>query len=284
MKKIAVVTDSNSGMSRELAEQYDIKLLPMMFTVDGKEYEEGISITEEFFCQSMREGKEVSTSQPAVSLLMDTWDGLLKEYEKVIHIPMSKALSGGYATAVMLSEDYDGKVLVLDSTRISVTQETVAINARKLAEQGLSAEAIKKQLEADDLEAAIYITVESLEYLKKGGRVGATTAAIADILNIKPVLQANGGLIETYGKVRGRKKAKKMIEDVLKKDWERLAEKHGEENVKIYVGHIGAEEEMHEWKTRMEEIFTGHEILEAVLPMSIGCHVGPGTVGAAVCI
>ena len=284
LKKIAIVTDSNSGMSRELADKYDIKLLPMMFTVDGKEYEEGISITGEFFCESMRAGKEVSTSQPAVSLLMDTWDSLLNEYEKIIHIPMSKALSGGYATAVMLSEDYDGKVLVLNSTRISVTQETVAINARKLADQGLSAEEITAELEKIDLEASIYITVESLEYLKKGGRVNATTATIGDILNIKPVLQVNGGLIDTYGKVRGHKKAKKMIEDALKEDWKRLAEKHGEENVKIYVGHIGAEEEMHEWKKKMEEIFPGHEVLEALLPMSIGCHVGPGTVGAAVCI
>ena len=147
MRRVAVVTDSNSGMSREMAEKYGITILPMMFTVDGKEYREGISITKEFFFDSMRNGKEVSTSQPSIADLTELWDELLESYDEIVHIPMSKALSGGYETAVVLSREYDGKVVVVDGQRISVTQEAMAIQAGRLAEEGMPAQEIKEQLE-----------------------------------------------------------------------------------------------------------------------------------------
>ena len=284
MRRVAVVTDSNSGMSCEMAEKYGITILPMMFTVDGKEYREGISITKEFFFDSMRNGKEVSTSQPSIADLTELWDELLESYDEIVHIPMSKALSGGYETAVVLSREYDGKVVVVDGQRISVTQEAMAIQAGRLAEEGMRAQEIKEQLEETALDASIYITVETLEYLKKGGRISAAAAVAGEILNIKPVLQIQGGLLEVYGKVRGPKKARKMIEDALKKDWEELAEKFGADNLNLYVGHADAEKEVQEWKKHLEELFPGYEVQVAKLPMSISCHVGPGTVGAAVCV
>ena len=284
MKKVAIVTDSNSGMSQEMAKEHDITLLPMTFTVGGKEYKEGISITREFFFDSMRAGKDVSTSQPSIAELTELWEDLLERYDEIIHLPMSKALSGGYETAVVLSRQYDGKVQVVDGQRISVTQEAMALRARELAEEGMCAREIKERLEEIALDASIYITVGTLEYLKKGGRISAAAAVAGDILNIKPVLQIQGGLLEVYGKVRGHKKAKKMIEDALKKDWENLAEKFGADHLNLYVGYADAKEEVGEWKTRMEKLFPGCEIQVAALPLSICCHVGPETVGAAVCL
>lgn len=284
MEKIAIVTDSNSGLSKEAAENADIYVIPMLFTVDGKEYREGISLTEENFFSNMKSGKNVSTSQLPMTDLTDLWDDLLKTHDKIIHIPMSKALSGGYATAVMLAEEYNGNVLVIDSQRISVTQASMALYAGKLAKMGLSALEIKEKLDATALEASIYLTVDSLEYLKKGGRISAAAAAAGDLLNIKPVLEIKGGLLEVYGKVRGHKKARKMMEDALLHDWELLSAKYGSENTQIYVGHANAEQEAIEWAKALEKIFPGYPITIAKLPLSICCHVGPGTIGTAVCV
>lgn len=284
MERIAIVTDSNSGLSVEEAKQWNIKLLPMTFFVDGNEHKEGITLKDEEFFDSLKKGLPVSTSQPSIADLKDIWEELLKEYDKIIHIPMAKVLSGGYATAVAFSEEYDGKVLVVDGNRISVTQASLAQYARKLVDEGLPAGEIKEKLEETCMEAEIYITVESLEYLKRGGRISGAVAMAGELLNVKPVLKLHGGAIESYGKVRGRKKAKKMIEDVIAKDYERLAEKHGVENVRIFVGHADAEEETLEWSKKWKEMYPGHRIEIAKLPMSICCHVGPGTIGAAVCV
>lgn len=284
MERIAIVTDSNSGITEEEARLSGVRVLPMVFYVAGHEYKEGISLTEEIFFASMERGDEVKTSQPSIKDLKELWEELLKDYDKIIHIPMSKMLSGGYATAAALSQEYGGNILVVDSRRISVTQASMAFHAKKLAESGIPAEEIKQQLEKTALAAGIYITVDSLEYLKKGGRINGVTALAGEILNIKPVLQIQGNLIEEYERVRGRKKAKKTIEEALKKDWERLSSEHGAENIYLYAAHAGVEKEASEWANRLEELFPGFKVRVAKLPLNVCCHVGPGTIGAAVCV
>ena len=279
MEKIAILTDSNSVLSREEAEKQGIHILPMTFSVGGQEHKEGITLTDREFFDSMKKGVPVSTSQPSIADLTDIWEELLKDYDRIIHIPMAKVLSGGYATAVTFSEEYGGRVLVVDGNRISVTQAALAQYARKLADAGMAASEIKEKLEATCMEAEIYITVESLEYLKRGGRISG-----GELLHVKPVLKLHGGAIEAYGKTRGTKKAKKMIEEAIAKDYERLAGKHGAENVRIFVGHADAREEVMEWAEKWKEMYPDHNIEIARLPLSICCHVGPGTIGAAVCV
>lgn len=284
MERIAIVTDSNSGLTKEEASKYGIYLLPMKFYIEGKEYTEGVSITFEEFFERLRNGENVSTTQPAPGEMTDIWDELLKTYDKILHIPMSRALSGGYSTAVMMSGDYDGKVLVVDNSRISVTLASAVIHAKKRADAGASAQEIKKELEELALEASIYITVDTLEYLRKGGRIGSVSALAGEMLNIRPVIQLRGGLLEPYCKVRGRKKAKKEMEQALYNDVQVLKEKFGEGKIEYFVAHADAAEEAEECRGKMEELFPGVSVHVAVLPMSIGCHVGPGTLGIGVCV
>lgn len=282
MEKIAVVTDSSSGMTIKEAEERGIYMLPMVFFVEGKEYREGVSLAEEMFFDSLHQGAEVATSQLPPADIIGLWDELLKTHDKVMHIPMTKALSGGHAMTVALSEDYDGKVIVVDSRRISVTQESMAIHAKELADVGMSAEQIKEELEKTALDADIYITVETLKYLKKSGRVSRITALAGDMLNVKPVIQIKGGMLEPCGKARGRKKARKMMEDAIRKDFERLADKFGADKLQLYVAHANAAEEAAEWGAKIEDLFPGHKVHIAKLPMNICCHVGPGTIGIGV--
>lgn len=284
MEKIAILTDSNSGLTKEEAEQYQIHILPMTFFVDDKECVEGVSLSEKEFFDSMRQGYTVSTTQPSLAALSDLWGELLKTYDKIVHIPMSKALSGGYSAAVMFSEDYDGRVVVVDSRRISVTQASAAIQAAKLAKRGASAEEIKEQIENMALEASIYLTVDTLEYLKRGGRIRSAEALAGEILNIRPVIQVKGGLLEPYCKVRGRKRAKKEMEDAILQDGKALMEKYGEEKMELYVAHADAEEEAREWVKKIESLFPGKKAKLSSLPLSICCHVGPGTIGTGVCV
>lgn len=282
MEKIAVVTDSCSGISQETAKSLGIWVIPMIFYVEGKEYREGVSLTEEVFFSLLKAGKEVSTSQLPVTDITDLWNELLKEYDTVLHIPMTRGLSGSYEMAVMLSLDYNDKVLVVDGRQISATQEAMVRRAKRLVDEGKDARQIKAILEEDSLDASIYITVDTLEYLRKGGRISGAGAVAGELLKIRPVLTIQGGPVEAYGKARGRKKAKRMMEKVLMEDFKRLSEKHGEDNIRLYVGHADALEETLEWKKELEEIFKGKSFTMIKLPMNICCHVGPGTVGVAV--
>ncbi len=284
MEKIAILTDSNSGLTKEEAAKHQIHILPMIFFVDGTECIEGVSLSEEEFFRRMKQGYTVSTTQPSLASLSELWEELLKEYDKIIHIPMSKALSGGYSAAVMFSKDYDGRVLVVDSRRISVTQASAAIAARRLVRAGVPAEDIKKELEDMALQASIYITVDTLEYLKRGGRIRSAEALAGEILNIKPVIQVKGGLLEPYCKVRGRKRAKKEMEDAIFKDGKALMDKFGEDKLELYVAHADAGQEAEEWAAKIEGLFPGKQARIATLPMSICCHVGPGTIGVGVCV
>ena len=284
MGRIAVATDSACGLSQQGAKEYGIYMLPMVFYVGGEECIEGITLSDEEFYDNLIRGVEVSTSQPAIPDLLGLWDKLLEEYDQIIYIPMSKALSSSCATAIMLSEDYEGRVFVVSSPRISVTQAGSALKAKQLVDEGLSAEEILERLKETDLAASIYITVESLKYLRKSGRLSGIEAFAGEILNIKPVIQIKGGMLEPYAKVRGRKKAKKSIEEAIVRDYKELAEQYGEDRVEVYVGHGCAEQEMLEWAEHFKTLFPGVKIHLAKLPLNICCHVGPGTIGSAVVV
>ena len=212
MSRVAIVTDSNSGITQETACEMGIRVLPMPFTIDGKEYFEGISLTQKEFYERLAQDADIATSQPSPESVMDLWKELLMEYDEVVHIPMSSGLSGSCQTAIALADDFDGKVQVVNNQRISITQRQSVADAVRLAEEGKSAKEIKEILERVKLESSIYITVATLKYLKKGGRLTPAVAAIGTLLRIKPVLQIQGERLDTFSKARTMQQAKKTID------------------------------------------------------------------------
>ena len=220
MGKTAVVTDSNSGITQKEADKLGITVLPMPFYLNENLYLEGITLTQEEFYESLKRDEPISTSQPAPADLQKLWDGLLKDWEEIVHIPMSSGLSASCGTATMLAKEYKGKVQVVDNQRISVTQRQSVLDALYLAEQGKSAAEIKEILEKEKRESSIYITLETLKYLKKGGRITPAAAAIGTVLNLKPVLQIQGDKLDAYAKVRGKKQAKRVMIKAMKEDFE----------------------------------------------------------------
>ena len=207
MGKVAVVTDSNSGITQGKAKELGIRVLPMPFFIDGELYLEDITLSQEQFYERLNNDSDISTSQPSPGSVMDLWDEVLKEYDEIVYIPMSSGLSSSCETAISLSQDYEGKVWVVDNQRISVTLKQSVLEAMKLVQAGKSAEEIKAILEDEKKESSIYITVDTLKYLKKGGRVTPAAAAIGTVLNLKPVLQIQGGKLDAFAKVRGDRKS-----------------------------------------------------------------------------
>ena len=211
MEKIAVVTDSNSGMTQEQAKDYGIYVLPMPFFIDGDTYFEDIDLTQEQFYRKLEGQADISTSMPSVGAVTDLWDRLLEEYDAIVHIPMSSGLSSSCETAMMLAQDYDGKVQVVNNQRISVTQKQSALDALELARRGKSAAEIKDYLEKTKFDSSIYIMVDTLYYLKKGGRITPAAAALGTLLKLKPVLQIQGEKLDAFAKARTVKQAKNII-------------------------------------------------------------------------
>ena len=218
MSKIAIVTDSNSGITQDLAEKMGIYVIPMPFVIDGKEYFEGINLTQEQFFEMLKSDVTITTSQPAVKDVTEMWDKLLETYDEIVHIPMSSGLSSSYATAEMLSQDYDGRVQVVNNQRISVTLRRSIDDALALAEKGKDAKYIKDVLTKTAKESSIYITLATLKYLKKGGRLTPAAAAIGTILRIKPVLQIQGERLDAYAKSRTMKSAKEIMLKAVRSD------------------------------------------------------------------
>ena len=218
MNKVAIVTDSNSGITQKMAEELGIRVLPMPFYIDGELYYEDITLTQEEFYQKLEEDSEITTSQPSPGDVMEPWEELLEEYEEVVHIPMSSGLSSSCETAIMLSREFDGRVHVIDNQRISVTQRQSVLDAIEMADKGMSASEIEAVLLKEKLEASIYITVDTLKYLKKGGRITPAAAALGTVLNLKPVLQIQGAKLDSFAKARGWKSAKKTMLDAMEKD------------------------------------------------------------------
>lgn len=273
MKKIAVVTDTNSGISQEEANALGIFLVPMPFIVDGKEYFEGVSCTYEQFFEMLSSGADVSTSQPSPDSITSLWEKILRDYDYVIHIPMSSALSGSCGTAKALATEYDGKVLVADNKRISVTQRQSVLDALHLIEKGLSAEEVCAKLEETALDASIYLAVNTLELLKKSGRVTAAGAAIASILGLKPVLQIQGEKLDAFSKARGMDNAQKVMLNAAKDDIEK---RFAGKNVKIVTAYSGDFEPAQDWLKLVKEFFGDSSVEMYKLPVSISCHVGAG--------
>ena len=278
MGKIAVVTDSNSGITQEKGKELGVHVIPMPFYIDGELFLEDITLTQEAFYEKLASDCEISTSQPAPGEVMEFWDKLLKEYDEIVHIPMSSGLSSTCETAIMLSKDYDGKVEVVNNQRISVTQKTSVLDAVRLAKAGKSALEIKESLEAEKLEASIYITVDTLKYLKRGGRITPAAAAIGTVLNLKPVLQIQGEKLDAFAKVRGWKQAKKTMLDAMEKD---LLHRFGGKKMSLLAAYTCSAEEAKSWKEELEDRFPNYTIDMDPLSLSVACHIGPGALAVA---
>lgn len=278
-KKVAIVSDTNCGITLGEAKNLGIYLVTMPFFVDGEEYYEYKTMNHEMFFEKLRGGADVSTSMPSPADLMDMWDELLKEYEEIVHIPMSSGLSGSCHVAAGFADDYDGKVVVVDNKRISIVMKQAVLEAKHLADKGMSASEIKDHLEKDALNASIYVAVDTLEYLKKSGRVTPAAAAIGSVLNIKPVLQIQGGKLDAYKKVRGMNQAIKALFEGIRGDMEtRFAGK----DIVIRAAYSGGEEIKNAWETALKEEFPDMEIEIDPLPISICCHVGEGAMGIGI--
>ena len=281
MEKTAIMTDTNSGITPQVAENNGIFLLKMPFTVDGAEYTEyGELPYEEFFCK-LDSGAEVSTSQPSPGLLLEMWDEILKSHDRVLYLPMSSGLSGTCETAKALAADFDGKVIVIDNKRISVTLYSAVFNALKLSKSGMTAAQIAEKLENDGSRQSVYVSVNTLEHLKKSGRVTAAGAAIGTLLGIKPVLQIQGGKLDAFKKVRGMKSAMDAMLDAIEND--RKTRFDGEK-VQIRAAYSGDLEAGKEWQAEVAKRFPDLEIGLDALPISISCHVGGGALGIGISV
>ena len=285
-KKTAIITDSNSGITQAQAKELGIFVLPMPFYINEELFFEDISLTQEEFYRKLAEDANISTSQPSPGEVMDLWDKVLEEYEEIVHIPMSSGLSQSCETAAMLAAEYDGKVQVVDNQRISVTQRQSVLDAMELAERGVSAAEIKKILEEMKLESSIYITLETLKYLKKGGRVTPAAAAIGTVLNIKPVLQIQGEKLDAFAKARTTNQGKSIMMNAISNDIENrfggLA--NGAGNIWLQIAHTDNEEAALNLKKELEEQFQGYlPIYVDKLSLSVSCHIGPGALAIACC-
>ncbi len=284
MPKIAVVTDSNSGITQEKARELGITVLPMPFFVDGTCYYEDINLSQADFYRLLTDDSvSVSTSQPSPGEVTDLWKKLLKEYDQIVHIPMSSGLSASCETAVSLAEDFEGKVQVVNNHRISVTQYQSVMDALTLAGAGYDAAAIRRRLEEEKQESSIYIMVDTLKYLKKGGRITPAAAMIGTVLKLKPVLQIQGDKLDAYAKVRGIKSAKKTMLEAMRRDFDtRFAERIKKGEMCLQIAYCwGMEEAVEEWRREVEEAFPGMEVHGDLLSLSIACHTGPGCLAIA---
>ncbi len=282
MEKIAIVTDSNSGITQEEGRRLGVSVLPMPFYINDVMYLEGITLTQEEFYEKLKNDEAISTSQPSPAEVCGLWDNLLKEYDEVVHIPMSSGLSASCETAMALARDYDGRVQVVDNQRISVTQRQSVLDALVLCEAGRTAAEIKEKLEEEKMESSIYITLETLKYLKKGGRITPAAAAIGTVLNLKPVLQIQGEKLDAYAKVRGKKQAKKVMLKAIREDWEGRFGKYVEAGeMCLQMAYTGNKEEAEEFKEEVQAVFPGADIHMDPLSLSVACHIGHGALAVA---
>ena len=277
--KIAVVTDSNSGITQAQAKEMGITVLPMPFMIDGETYYEDITLTQEQFYQRLKDNSDISTSQPTSDSIMKLWDELLKEYDQIVHIPMSAGLSGSCATAMMLAgeDEYEGNVFVVDNHRISVTQYQSVKDAMMLADMGMDGAQIKKCLEETAADSVIFVTVDTLKYLKKGGRITPAAAALGTLLRIKPVLIILGEKLDSFAKARTMKQAKTLMMNAIQKELDERLHDSECKDCHLAIAHSDNEEAALEFKKEVEERFPDADIYLAPLSLSIACHIGPGS-------
>ena len=281
MSNVAIVSDSNSGITQSMAKELGITVMPMPFFGGDKTLYEDIDLSQEEFYQMLSEKTDIHTSMPLVGNVTDTWDELLKEYDEIVHIPMSSGLSGSCETAIMLSQDYDGKVQVVNNQRISVTQRQSVLDAIALSKQGRSASEIKEILERDKFESSIYIMVDTLYYLKKGGRITPAAAALGTLLKLKPVLQIQGEKLDAFAKARTVKQAKSMMIEAMKNDFANRFKDPAGEHMYLEMAYTHDLEAAENFKKEVQEAFLGMEIRMDPLSLSISCHIGPGALAVA---
>ncbi len=282
MSKVAVLTDSNSGITQAQAKEMGVSVIPMPFFIDGEQYFEDISLSQEEFYKKLVENADISTSQPSVGELQERFDSLLKDYDEIVFIPMSSGLSGTCQTATILAEDYDGRVQVVNNQRISVTQRQSVLDALMLVSKGYSAAKIKEVLEREKMQSSIYITLETLKYLKKGGRITPAAAAIGTVLNLKPVLQIQGEKLDAFSKTRGKAPAKKVMLKAIESDLNgRFAEAYKAGRMHIEAAYTGNKEEASEWAQLIRETYPDFDFHMDPLSLSVACHIGYGAIAIA---
>lgn len=281
MSRVAVVSDSNSGIAQQEAKELGVYILAMPFFINNETFYEDVDLTQEEFYNRLKEGCEISTSMPSIAGVTELWDELLKEYDEIVHIPMSSGLSSSYETAAMLALDYDGKVFVVNNQRISVTQRQSVLDAKALAEKGYQASAIKEILEREKFESSIYIMVDTLAYLKKGGRITPAAAALGTLLRLKPVLQIQGEKLDAFAKARTVKQAKSMMIDAMKNDFTNRFDDPEGKDMYLEMAYTHDLEAAEEFKKEVQAAFPGSEIIMNPLSLSVSCHIGPGALAVA---
>ena len=282
-KKIAVITDSNSGITQSQAKEYGIYVLPMPFMIDDETFYEDITLTQDAFYEKLSGGADVITSQPSPDAILQLWDELLKEYDEIVHIPMSSGLSGSCQSAMMLAEDYEGRVQVVNNQRISVTQRQSALDALALIERGMDAAAIRQFLEADKFNSSIYIMLDTLYYLKKGGRITPAAAALGTILRLKPVLQIQGDKLDAFAKARTISQGKSIMINAIRGDMEKRFGGVSADNIWLQVAYTYDLTAANQFKEEVMEAFPGLDVHMDPLSLSGACHIGPGALAVACC-
>ena len=278
MLKTAIVTDSNSGITQAEGKELGITVLPMPFYINEKMYYEDIDLTQEQFYQMLQDGASISTSQPVVANLLELWDHLLKTYDEIVHIPMSSGLSGSCETAMALAREYHGRVEVVNNQRISVTQRQSVMDAITLAGHGKTAREIREYLELTKMDSSIYIMVDTLNYLKKGGRITPAAAALGTLLRLKPVLQIQGEKLDAFAKARNVKQAKKLMIEAIHNDCiKRFSSDETGSHMWIHMAYTGTDTTaIHEFREEVATEFPNHDIIVNPLSLSVACHIGPG--------
>ncbi len=282
MGTVAILTDSNSGITQEESKELGIFVIPMPFYIDGVLYYEDIDLTQDEFYTKLEQDCDIKTSLPITGNLMDLWDEILKDYDELVYIPMSSGLSSSCGSAKMLAEDYDNRVVVVDNQRISVTQKLSALEAKKLADMGKSAQEIHDALMSVKLDSTIYITVNTLEYLKKGGRLTPAVAAIGSLLKIKPVLSIYGEKLDKFATARTVKQAKQIMIDALSSDLKNILKLENPDDYIISVAHTQNYEAAEKFREELLEVFPDREIWIDPLSLSVSCHIGPGALACTV--
>ena len=284
MPNVAIVTDSNSGITQAGSKELGVHVLPMPFMINEETFYEDIDLTQEEFYEKLSSGANIGTSQPSPESVMKLWDSLLKDYDEIVHIPMSSGLSGSCQSAMLLAEEYGGRVQVVNNQRISVTQRQSCLDAKLLAEKGMNAKEIREFLEADKFNSSIYIMLDTLYYLKKGGRITPAAAAIGTLLRLKPVLQIQGDKLDAFAKARTTSQGRNIMTTAIKNDIEsRFGGLTEDKHIWLQIAHTASPEAAENYKKDIMEQFPGYDIHIDALSLSVACHIGPGALALACC-
>ena len=284
MAKVAIVTDSNSGITQKASKELGVTVLPMPFMINEETFFEDIDLTQEEFYEKLASQANIGTSQPSPESVMKLWDSILADYDEIVHIPMSSGLSGSCQSAMILAGDYQGRVEVVNNQRVSVTQRQSCLDAKLLASRGMNAKEIREFLEADKFNSSIYIMLDTLYYLKKGGRITPAAAAIGTMLRLKPVLQIQGDKLDAFAKARTANQGRSIMINAIKND---IANRFGgmteDKHIWLQVAYTANREAAESFSREILEHFPGYDIHIDPLSLSVACHIGPGALAFACC-